>query len=171
MKSLHKKIGVGALSAALIAGVPMAGASLMAKSRVPVAEAYSYSNQIRVPFKLEDQLKNKREAAINDLKIVYGAHKIYGYHSGIRINPEDSSKPDRWVKVHGNLANGEEFLGYLKNHKLEKGIHQFNIRGQVYRLQFDQDSPRYREWLLYLNKWQNIQGQALDSYVSQLRNI
>lgn len=94
MKSLHKKIGVGALSVALLAGVPMAGLSLMSKSKAPVAEAYSYSNQIRVPFKLEYQLKpgDKREAAINDFKIVYGAHKIYDYHSNIRLNPKDSSK-------------------------------------------------------------------------------
>lgn len=66
------------------------------------------------------------------------------------------------------MANGEEFLGFLQNNRLKEGIHEFNIRGQVYRLQFNQDSPRYRDWLLYLNQWQNIQGKALDDYVSEL---
>ena len=170
MKSLHKKIGVGVLSAALIVGVPMASISfIQQKDQSVVSIVEAFSNQIRVPFLLEHKLKNKREAAINDLKIVHGASKMFDYMI-FRINPGD--KPERWVQVHNEqLANGMAFLEYLKLNYMKEGMHRVKIGDQLYEIQFYSASHKYKNWLLYLELWQNIQGQALNSYISQLKNI
>ena len=163
MKSLHKKIGVVAMSSALVMGGAVAGASHMRgnQSLIPVAEAYS--NQIKLPFKRPHELKHAspKEIAENDFKIVFGVSDIFNYmiHS---VNPGD--KPERWVKVHHeNFANAMELLGYLSSHSIESGIHQFKIGRQVYRLQFMQD-VNYKQWFLFLDQWLNGYKVALADY-------
>ena len=164
MNNLHKKIGVGVLSAVLLVGVPVASISFIKSNQSGVSIVEAYSNQFRLPFKRPDELikakADQRKIAENDFEIVFGVMDIFNYRI-FSVNPGD--KPDRWVIVHNEkFKDAMEYLGYLSSNDIKDGMHQFNIGRQVYRIQF-YENVKYKQWFLYLHQW-------LKGYQVELRN-
>lgn len=147
MKSLHKKIGVVALSSALVMGGAVAGASHMRdlQSKGLVAEAAASS--IKVPFLLKSQLDkaSKQQIAENDARMIYGLKDVYNYY--VREINEVGLKPELVFK------DGNEFLNYLSNNDIKEGVRVFKVGRQNVSIQFNENISKGKYWWLYLDKW------------------
>lgn len=154
MKSLHKKIGVVALSSALVMGGAFAGASHMrdlpSKGLVAEAAPRKKQPQIKVPFLLASELKaHPEKAAENDRNILYGVSEMYNY-----IIYKVGKSSERYVKDLGVFEDGNGFLNHLVNNSIEEGQYNVKIGRQEFVLQFNDYSSRGNMWWLKLDQWQ-----------------
>ena len=173
MKSLYKKIGVVALSSALVMGGAFGGSSLLKKSvsNIPVSDAAPSS--IRVPFLLESQLKHasKEQIARNDIQMVIGLRDIFGYDISL-FNPSDHDirhlafEDNVYIgKIEKGFDDANKFLSYLFVNGVKEGMHRYRIGRQDLVLVFFKDVEPQRMWWLYLDKWL----YAAESYLKDIK--
>lgn len=177
MKSLHKKIGVVALSSALVLGGAVAGISHMRSlpSKGLVAEAAARiqkKHELKLPFLLQSEAEkyaksDPKKLDENDLNMVYGLSEIFGYRI-FKINPVGDKAS--YIKRLGGFDSANQFLRHLSDHDIEKGMYEVRVGKQLFYLQFDEDSYAGNMWWLQLDKWQYLDGQAKASYMSQLKH-
>ncbi len=162
MKSLHKKIGAGALVVVLL-GAPIAYAGRFSGIYIPGGMVHpnspsSKQADLKVPFLLASQLYVASEEEIdrNDKNIVYGAHEIFGYR--IQSFYPEGYNGERLQLVSGkkkrDFKDGNEFLRYLGNRDISSGIKIVKVGKQSYVLDFERNVKKGKMWWLYLDKWQ-----------------
>ena len=158
MKSLHKKIGVIALSSALVMGGAFAGASHMRSlsSKGLVAEAAVKKHKLELPFLLESELydASQRKRDENDRNMVYGLSGIFDYQiRSLYAPPKD--KLESHMLYLGDFKSGNAFLRALVNRNLrDDKVYVARVGSQGYQIQFNKYSNRNKMWWLYLDKWQ-----------------
>ena len=168
MKSLHKKIGAGAL-VVLLLGAPVAYASYSGFGSfqgrfIPRGKVYPHGPiyrefDLRVPFLLRSQIAaaSDEEIARNDKNIVYGAHEIFGYRISSLYPVKESDVGELKIgskDKQRDFADGNEFLRYLGNREIKPGRYMAKVGNQSYMLQFDKKLNRGKMWWEDLDKWQ-----------------
>lgn len=172
MKSLHKKIGAGALAVVLLSA-PIAYAGRFSGIYIPGGMVHpnspiSRQADLKVPFLLRSQLyvASDEEKARNDKDMVYGLGGIFDYiiyKAGSRPSDEDIKRYN-YLEDLGKVKDGNEFLKLLLDNNLYSGkSYVVKVGNLDYEIQFRKDSYKNRMWWLDLDKWQYGAKVAFES--------
>lgn len=164
MKSLYKKMAVGALSAALVVG---AGAS--ASHAELISEMIENGKKMgvnvrvnRLPFKPEiEVMYNSEQRARNNAEIVFGFRDMFDYH----IWGINGSAKEEYINGRLSFDSAHDFIEHISKNGISEGRYVIKIEQQSFILDFRRNIKPGFGWLLYLDKHYQ---KGLDVYLKSI---
>ena len=167
MNNLHKKIGVGVLSAALLVGVPMASVSFIQDGQLGVSVVEAYNQNPMQILQSIQKARSQQEKEKYNKEVVVGLRDIFKYHvvgvgSNIRLEQVQSPREKEVIEV----ADGNGFLQHLALNGARHSRHYlFKVGQEFYIIQFYENIQPGKMWWLELGKW--VYG--VDVYLKPIR--